>query len=150
MHKLLTTPLPSTFEVPQPVKPIDLGPPPKFANLPPPTLKPAQHESQAERYLARRSRTPRAATGEVDAFTTAVARALERVKPISPGVGGRLLIAFVVSPGGRMEQLRLVESSGSKILDDLVLRAVIKADLPVPPASSTSNDRTFEIAYNYR
>lgn len=149
LDKILTTPLPSTFEMPLPAQ-IKLPPQPRLADLPPLSSKPAMQESPAERYLTRRSKSPQVATGEVDAFTTAVARALERVKPIAPGVGGRLVISFVVTPGGRMEDLRLVESSGAKALDDLVLRAATKADLPVPPSTATPRDRTFEIIYTFR
>lgn len=151
IEKLLTTPLPSPLQVPTARKPLDLATPSTFANLPPPAPKsPAEEISPLERYLARQSRSPRAAAGEVDAFTTAVARALERVKPVSPGVGGRLVIAFVVSPFGRMDDLRLVESSGSKVLDDLILRAASTVNLPSPPVTASLRDRTFEIAYNYR
>jgi periplasmic protein TonB len=48
------------------------------------------------------------------------------------GLQGRLALQFVIDGNGRLEQLRLVRSSGSQLLDDEALRA-IKAAAPFPP-----------------
>jgi protein TonB len=48
------------------------------------------------------------------------------------GLQGTLLLEFVVGANGQIEQLRLVRSSGSQLLDDEALRA-IKAAAPFPP-----------------
>jgi len=48
------------------------------------------------------------------------------------GLQGRLALQFVIGGNGRLEQLRLVRSSGSQLLDDEALRA-IKAAAPFPP-----------------
>ena len=48
------------------------------------------------------------------------------------GLQGTLLLEFAVGANGQIEQLRLVRSSGSQLLDDEALRA-IKAAAPFPP-----------------
>ena len=48
------------------------------------------------------------------------------------GLQGTLLLEFTVGASGQIEQLRLVRSSGSQLLDDEALRA-IKAAAPFPP-----------------
>ena len=48
------------------------------------------------------------------------------------GLQGTLLLEFAVGASGQIEQLRLVRSSGSQLLDDEALRA-IKAAAPFPP-----------------
>lgn len=48
------------------------------------------------------------------------------------GLQGRLTLQFIISGNGRLEQLRLIRSSGSQLLDDEALRA-IKAASPFPP-----------------
>lgn len=106
--------------------------------------------SEAERYLQRRSRSGKVSRGEVDSFTREIASSIERVKPVSPGIGGRVTIEFVVSLAGRMEELRVTVSSGDARLDDLILRSVTRAQLAVPPPEATLRDRTFEITFKYR
>jgi protein TonB len=48
------------------------------------------------------------------------------------GLQGRLSLEFTIGANGQLEQLRLVRSSGSQLLDDEALRA-IKAAAPFPP-----------------
>lgn len=48
------------------------------------------------------------------------------------GLQGTLALEFTIGGNGRLEQLRLVRSSGSQLLDDEALRA-IKAAAPFPP-----------------
>ncbi len=130
-------------------KSLDLAPPPMKSWAPPP--RPNQPEmSQLERYIERRNRPSRTRGGETDVFTSAIAGILERAKPTFPGVGGQVVIEFVVSETGRMEGLRLAQSSGQPKLDDLVLRSVARVQLVPPPAGTTLRDRTFEITYSYK
>jgi protein TonB len=51
------------------------------------------------------------------------------------GLQGTLLLEFAVGANGQLEQLRLVRSSGSQLLDDEALRA-IKAAAPFAPIPS--------------
>lgn len=48
------------------------------------------------------------------------------------GLQGRLSLEFTIGANGELEQLRLVRSSGSQLLDEEALRA-IKAAAPFPP-----------------
>jgi len=48
------------------------------------------------------------------------------------GLQGRLSLEFAVGSSGELEQLRIVRSSGSQLLDDEALRA-IKSAAPFPP-----------------
>lgn len=48
------------------------------------------------------------------------------------GLQGRLSLEFTIGANGQLEQLRLVRSSGSQLLDEEALRA-IKAAAPFPP-----------------
>jgi protein TonB len=51
------------------------------------------------------------------------------------GLQGRLSLEFTIGANGQLEQLRLVRSSGSQLLDNEALRA-IKAAAPFPPIPS--------------
>jgi len=48
------------------------------------------------------------------------------------GLQGRLALQFMIGANGQLEQLRLLRSSGSQVLDDEAVRA-IKAAAPFPP-----------------
>lgn len=48
------------------------------------------------------------------------------------GLQGKLALEFTVSGNGRLEQIRLIRSSGSQLLDDEAVRA-IRAAAPFPP-----------------
>lgn len=51
------------------------------------------------------------------------------------GLQGRLALEFTIGGGGQLEQLRMIRSSGSQVLDDEALRAV-RAAAPFPPIPS--------------
>ncbi len=51
------------------------------------------------------------------------------------GLQGKLLLEFTIAGNGQLEQLRLVRSSGSQVLDEEAMRA-IKAAAPFPPIPS--------------
>lgn len=51
------------------------------------------------------------------------------------GLQGRLSLEFTIGGSGQLEQLRLIRSSGSQVLDEEALRA-IKAAAPFPPIPS--------------
>ena len=48
------------------------------------------------------------------------------------GLQGRLALQFMIGGNGQLEQLRLIRSSGSQVLDEEAVRA-IKAAAPFPP-----------------
>ena len=107
-------------------------------------------DSQAERYLDRRSKPAKAVFGELDAYTRSVNNAIERTKPVSPGISGLVVVEFVISETGRLQDLRVTTSSGRPKLDEMVLLSVWKAQFLVPPPTATLRDRTFEISYSYK
>ncbi|MGH7886702.1 MAG: energy transducer TonB, partial [Candidatus Binatia bacterium] len=51
------------------------------------------------------------------------------------GLQGRLSLEFTIGGSGQLEQLRMIRSSGSQVLDEEALRA-IKAAAPFPPIPS--------------
>jgi len=51
------------------------------------------------------------------------------------GLQGRVSLEFTIGGGGQLEQLRMIRSSGSQVLDEEALRA-IKAAAPFPPIPS--------------
>ena len=51
------------------------------------------------------------------------------------GLQGRLFLEFTIGASGHLEQLRMIRSSGSQLLDEEALRA-IKAAAPFPPIPS--------------
>jgi len=51
------------------------------------------------------------------------------------GLQGRLALQFMIGGNGQLEQLRLIRSSGSQVLDEEAVRA-IKAAAPFPPIPS--------------
>jgi protein TonB len=51
------------------------------------------------------------------------------------GLQGRLSLEFTIGSSGQLEQLRMIRSSGSQLLDEEALRA-IKAAAPFPPIPS--------------
>ncbi len=51
------------------------------------------------------------------------------------GLQGRLSLEFAIGANGQLEQLRIIRSSGSQLLDDEALRA-IRAAAPFPPIPS--------------
>lgn len=107
-------------------------------------------DSAAEKYLDRRSKPAKAVFGELDAYTRSVNSAIERTKPVSPGVAGLVVVEFVISETGRLQDLRVTTSSGNPRLDDMVLLSVRKAQFQVPPVTATLRDRTFEVNYSYK
>ncbi len=51
------------------------------------------------------------------------------------GLQGRVSLEFIIGGSGQLEQLRMIRSSGSQVLDEEALRA-IKAAAPFPPIPS--------------
>jgi len=85
--------------------------------------------------------------GKSDEFARQVAWALAATKPMGNGTYGSTIVAFVVSSSGRVEDLRLLKSSGDNWLDTGALMAVRQARLPVPPETLPAGDRTFHVEY---
>ena len=137
---LLNAPLP----VPKPE--LDLSVPKSDLSLP----AKKQAMSAAEFVARQLGGSAKQRAGEIDAFTRAVDYELERAKPVSNGIIGEVVVSFVVSPQGQVEDLQIVRSSGDSRLDRLVLSSVHGLHVRVPPAYADTRDRTFEITYDYK
>ena len=88
--------------------------------------------------------------GEIDAYNTMIARGLEQTKPVSNGLKGQLVVAFTLSPLGKLQDLHLVTSSGKRELDNLVLAALTGLQFRIPPIGADQRDRSYEITYDYK
>ena len=113
--------------------------------------KPKKRAMTAAEFVARQlGGSARERAGEIDDFTRAVVREIEAAKPVSNGIAGTVVISFVVSVAGDLENLQLTGSSGDSRLDNLVLRSVQGIHVRVPPAFAENRDRTFEITFDYK
>jgi TonB family protein len=63
---------------------------------------------------------------------------------------GRVTVRVIFTPGGDIETLQLVQSSGDPFLDESVMFSVRQAAFPFPPQGATLADRTFRVTYVYR
>lgn len=74
----------------------------------------------------------------VEAFGAAVLAAVQAAKVTPPiarqrGLFGTTRVSLRVGPAGEVVEVRVVQSSGAKALDDAALKAVRNARLPAPP-----------------
>ncbi len=96
---------------------------------------------------------PAVSPGAVRHYAKAVAEALSRTKPKpgAPGsVRGTVRLAFAVAPDGRLEEVRIVHSSGAPRIDSIAIEAVKAARFPPPPPGMTLAQRSYEIPYVFR
>lgn len=102
--------------------------------------------------VAKRVAAPAASAGEVRRFTRDVARLLSRRRPQLGGrkLRGTVRVAFGIGDGGDLTFVRVAESSGNGVLDDLALAAVRSTRFPPPPAGMTERQLTYEIPYHFR
>jgi protein TonB len=89
-------------------------------------------------------------SGENDEFGRGVVRALRRTMPSPSPIVGRVTIRLFLSESGNLVESVLVRSSGNPHLDQSVLFAAKQSSFPIPPAGSTTSDRTFLVTYIYR
>jgi TonB family protein len=105
--------------------------------------------SPAEQVARNFNRSSFLRKGDSDAVERLVARELERNKPVSPGIAGRLVVTFGLSERGTFTNLRLAQGSGSARLDALILVSLQKTKLSLPPGTPVGN-REFTITYVYQ
>ena len=87
--------------------------------------------------------------GKIDEFTRAVAQALARHKPQSPGGHGRVVVKFALSESGTPISVNVTQSSGDPRFDAVAADAVWSCSFPAPPPGTSLNDRTIDIEYNF-
>ena len=150
--KALSTTLDSSFQIPKSGKlELDAQLPSvgKAASMPPPQRAANATQSPLERYLERNSRAGGAQSGVVDEFTRMVTQIIEQNRPLGSPVSGTVVVEFVISPAGAVEDLRVTESSGKPALDNMALTVVRRGRYFAPPVTATLRDRTFEVKFKY-
>jgi protein TonB len=88
--------------------------------------------------------------GSVAAYARVVATELGRTKPKGTGAAGITRVAFTIGADGRIEEARIIQTSGVERLDGLALSAVRSARFPSPPEDFSHSERTFEVPYRFR
>ena len=89
-------------------------------------------------------------SGENDDFGRGVIRALRLTMPPPKGASARVTVRFFLNEKGNLEEVRVTHPSGDSDLDQTVAFAVKQSNFPIPPARSTTSDRTFIVTYLYR
>lgn len=89
-------------------------------------------------------------SGENDRFGRDVIRALKRTMPPSYGLRSRVTIRIVLNERGNVAKVQLLQSGGSRDLDDNIMFAARQTAYPFPPKNATLADRTFVVTYVYK
>ncbi len=89
-------------------------------------------------------------SGENDAFGLAVVRALRGTMPPPRGVLGSVVVRLILTENGDLADVRVLQPSGRRGLDESVVFATKQTYFPLPPYKATVADRTFTIRYVYR
>ncbi len=89
-------------------------------------------------------------SGANDRFGRDVIRALKKTMPPSDGVTGKVKVRILLNERGNVAWVRVVNSSGDRLLDDSVVFSVHQSIFPFPPKGATVADRTFLVTYIYR
>jgi TonB family protein len=76
--------------------------------------------------------------------------ALARDKPGGHGVRGTSVIAFGISPDGRVSFARVASGSGRALLDDTALSAVRRTVFPKPPDGMTEEQLTYSVPFHFK
>ncbi len=91
-----------------------------------------------------------AAPGVVRAYARRISIALDRNKPRSRGMRGKVVVQFVVDTNGKPQPPKVLTSSGNARLDDLVVAAIVRIPFPPPPTEMSVRQRTFNVPFEYR
>ena len=89
-------------------------------------------------------------SGENDAFGRGVISALRKTMPPPNGTKGRVTIRLFLNERGNIVEVRLVQGSGIRDIDDSVMFAAQQTSFPFPPKGATVADRTFLVTYVYK
>jgi TonB family protein len=91
-----------------------------------------------------------ASAGDVQHYAMQVRIALARNKPGGHGVRGTSIIAFGISPDGRVSFARVASGSGRTPLDDSALSAVRRTVFPKPPDGMSEEQRTYSVPFHFK
>ncbi len=114
-------------------------PPPPLPPPPPPAPAAPPAVSSAE-----------AAPGVVRAYARRISIALDKGKPRSRGMRGKVVVQFTVDTDGKPLPPKVLASSGNPRLDDLVVGAISRIGFPSPPPEMSLRQRTFNVPFEYR
>jgi periplasmic protein TonB len=120
----------------------------------PPPAPPAPEGGVAARSDAAAAHAGRAAArasaGVATAYAKSVAQALGKSAPKGLGFAGLARVGFKVSAGGGSGDVRLIASSGHKMLDEAALAAVRRTAFAPPPAGLSPAELTFDVPYRFK
>ena len=91
-----------------------------------------------------------ASPGVARVYAGQVSQVLDRNKPRSRGMRGRVHVQFVVDAAGRSQPPLVLASSGNTHLDAMVVDAIQRMEFPRPPAEMSERQRTFNVPFAFR
>jgi TonB family protein len=141
----------------EPPAPADPEAEPVTASQPPAQKEPApasvQHEggvtARAEGN-SRASAPPTASPGAMQRYAIHVRTALARNKPDGRGRRGTTTVTFAIAASGKIASAQILQSSGSRPLDEAVLNAVRGTSFPPPPDGMAPQDLTYVIPFHFK
>ncbi len=90
-----------------------------------------------------------APVGRQSEYSKAVIAALAKTKPKSYLTRGSVYVGFELTPSGQLRVVRVLQTSGDPLLDQLGVDAIKKATFPVPPQGTSVRDLTYVIHYRF-
>ncbi len=91
-----------------------------------------------------------ASAGALSRYALEVRLALGRSRPKHSGIRGRVVIAFGLTPEGRISFARVERASGNERLDEAALAALRVAIFPPPPPGTTDPQRSYVAPFEFR
>lgn len=92
-----------------------------------------------------------ASAGEASEYAMTVVETLARRLPrVTAGVRGTVRISFKVGSAGEVREVRVLISSGRRVLDEAVLSLVQQVRFPMPPPGLAKEPLSYEIPYTFR
>ena len=117
-----------------------------------------KRRAEAARAAANAAQGQQASKGRVSAsrgsvlnYGAVVRTRIARNKPSGADGGGRVMVAFTLSPSGALVSARIVQSSGKPSLDRIALAAVRQSSpFPPPPQGVSASQLSFSIPFTFR
>lgn len=91
-----------------------------------------------------------ATPGQISRYALAIQQTLNRNPPRHLGTRGRAVIRFGLTENGSVRFAEIERSSGSKLIDDVVLAAIWKITFPAPPGGMSERQRSYTAPVEFR
>ncbi len=91
-----------------------------------------------------------ASRGIARKYGLSVLKALRQALPRATSKKGTVHVKFAISRSGKLTKALIVNSSGSKALDDRVLDALKRVAFPVPPPTLRGDDLFYDTTYTFK